>query len=118
MILVRVGMSTSQSQQASAARLWIEPNEASSTGETEIVLAPSPDGAWSGRIPSQILGPSGAFLYRLALNTSPGAIWTLQLVDEETSRALASDSDVVDGCKTWIVGTASRSRPISAPPRA
>jgi hypothetical protein len=110
-ILVRVGLSASRSGEASRAQLWIEPNESSSIGETEIVLASNGEGRWVGRIPSQLLGPSGDFLYRVALSTAPGAIWSLQLVDEETSCSIASDSDVIDGCKAWLVGSASRARP-------
>lgn len=114
MILVRVALNASRFGQASRARLWIEPNDASATGETEIVLDSNGEGRWVGRIPSQLVGPSGNFLYRLALSTAPGAIWSLQLLDEETSRSITCDSDVIDGCKAWLVGTASRARPMLA----
>jgi hypothetical protein len=117
-ILVRVVLSASRFGQAPLARLWIEPKDSTVAGETEIVLDPSGEGRWIGRIPSQLVGPSGNFLYRLALSTAPGSIWSLQLVDEETSRSLASDSDVIDGCKAWLVGSASRARPMLAAVRS
>jgi hypothetical protein len=117
-ILVRLALSASRFGQSPRARLWIEPNDSSATEETEIALDANGEGRWVGRIPSQLVGPTGNFLYRLALSTAPGAIWSLQLVDEETSRSITSDSDVIDGCKAWLVGTASRTRPLLAAVRS
>lgn len=93
------------------ARLSVEPAELSDIAETEIVLRASGAGAWTGRITDELLERSTGFLYRLALSSAePGAIWSLRMVDGETERCVLSDSDVMDGRKTWIVGSYAPAR--------
>lgn len=108
-IFISIRIALPANRLRSQARLWIEARELCDVTEIEVRLNSNGGGLWTGRIPDGVLGKSGAFLYRLALATAPEATWSLQLIDEDTGCALVDDSDVTDGCKTWLVGTCSRS---------
>lgn len=114
MIAVSINLSSTSTRTYGRVRLWVESMERSTIAETEICLAEQGPGSWTGRIPRDLLGASGSFLYRLAIAARAGSLWSMQLLDEETSLPLERDCDVMDECKTWLVGSCSPARTRSA----